>query len=260
MAGGEADDFRIVAFRYMQHETGRGDDADMALEVADADERNIESERLGDFAPITGERLSGDNRGDLRSFFGRDIALRIIRQREAEALPINETHESPAVEPDPIATAREPRQSDVVVTPHGHFSAHCNLTHPCAIIDAHKKRSPMRNILILLYISASISACSSARDYASISDTIRGNYSRLAACAYRTLNADNAFEATYVELPALNTAEIKFIQGAILVYEARFIGVGADETRIEVRSISLFRGPGDHLAKLKAASETCGKR
>jgi hypothetical protein len=115
----------------------------------------------------------------------------------------------------------------------------------------------MRRAAALVIAATFCVGCNTAKDYPLTTIVIPGNYSRVAACAYSRLSEESSIGITHAEMSGIKTAEIRSSSGAVMFYEARFIG-NDETTRLEVRALPTIRGTTFYAEKIRDAALSCG--
>ena len=113
----------------------------------------------------------------------------------------------------------------------------------------------MFRTIILTAAAASLSACATIKDYPPQSFSLAGNYSALAACAYRSLQGET-LDVTHSEVSAESMAQVKNSSGGVMVYDARFYRDGTNKTRLVVRAIPSIR---DWAGDVRSAALSCSR-
>jgi hypothetical protein len=90
----------------------------------------------------------------------------------------------------------------------------------------------MRDSIAMLVVAAAVTGCQAHPSTPSGSATVRANYQLMADCFYLKVRGDGYWQKE--DLPSMNTSQVTLGTENMAVGRVEFVGVGADETRVDV--------------------------
>jgi len=132
----------------------------------------------------------------------------------------------------------------------------------CGIIGGNSGDS-MRALLALT-VTALCGGCVTSQSTPSHGETLRGDYARIAACAFQRLERESPQDLRFTDLRGTESARITAeVTGTFLtsattrVWEATFRRAGENETAIEIRAMGTVYGADYYPNQVMAAARAC---
>jgi hypothetical protein len=89
------------------------------------------------------------------------------------------------------------------------------------------------------------------------SEKFKADYAKLAECSLMGINAALGPGTMKTDLPNAGTIKLTLVSGGVQYYEATFIRIDANETKVEITAAQTMWGPFPVTDKVYAAIATC---